>query len=293
MDDCFSDRLGDRFDKQIVESDIYAWASRIAYKLGGYEGKDHQGRSFTMQPLDNLSRNLYVDMYISYGMLHISIGYVEHNILRNNYFPVYKENLSMINGGLDEIGQNITRIIRNIFRNIRIAREFKTCSLGFPNGCDGRIQAIRSDEDACELCQNLLASHGKSGTPDMVGYAYIIGNRDFKIYKIGFSSKPNSRIGYAQNQVPFDVSLIHTIATNEKDTAEKFIHSIFSDGRLRGEWFRLTDEQVKSIKSIEYFRFDSDDSQNKLEVSYTDRLVPNLEIKIEHNGDFDIRTILP
>jgi hypothetical protein len=75
------------------------------------------------------------------------------------------------------------------------------------------------------------------------GYVYLLQLGD--IYKIGMSTKPRRR----SRQI--GAPLIHKIAVADMEEAEAALHRRFKNKRVRGEWFRLTPEDVTWIKSID------------------------------------------
>lgn len=83
-------------------------------------------------------------------------------------------------------------------------------------------------------------------TPD--GYVYLLGAPDF--YKIGRAKNVDSRVKQLGIQLPWEIDLVHTIPCEDYISAERKLHRKFSDRRANGEWFMLTPDDVKWIKSI-------------------------------------------
>lgn len=65
---------------------------------------------------------------------------------------------------------------------------------------------------------------------------YFICDGDF--VKIGISDNPEKRLSHLQTSNPKKLTLLYTMDGNE--TLEKLLHSIFSQYRVRGEWFEYT-----------------------------------------------------
>ena len=79
----------------------------------------------------------------------------------------------------------------------------------------------------------------KQKTPEV---CYIIKNKRNGLYKIGYSSKPLNREKTLQSEEP-ELESIKIFKNNH----EKELHKIYSKQRIRGEWFDLTNLQVKYI----------------------------------------------
>lgn len=82
------------------------------------------------------------------------------------------------------------------------------------------------------------------------GYVYLIQIVGFDLYKIGSSSKVEERLAVIQAHNPFDLVLIHTIASKRCKSLEFAIHEQFKSKQIRGEWFKLTEDDVAQIKLI-------------------------------------------
>lgn len=80
------------------------------------------------------------------------------------------------------------------------------------------------------------------------GYVYLL--QCGAQYKIGFSNKPRKRLKQLRTGSPYPVFLIHSIKTEFYQMVEKQLHHKFREKRGEGEWFRLTDEDVAYIRSL-------------------------------------------
>lgn len=105
-----------------------------------------------------------------------------------------------------------------------------------------------------ELAQRLLYNRMKTvvARGDRVlkqkseGYVYFVQCDAF--VKIGHSLEPRRRIGHIATNSPHECTLIGMAAGGNR--LEKELHAKFAEHRHRGEWFRLTPELLKVIKSI-------------------------------------------
>lgn len=77
------------------------------------------------------------------------------------------------------------------------------------------------------------------------GYVYLINAGEF--YKIGISRNVDRRITQLSTIPPFDVTLVCIIETDDMLGLENKLHTMFSEKRVNGEWFTLSDEDVNYI----------------------------------------------
>lgn len=82
-------------------------------------------------------------------------------------------------------------------------------------------------------------------------YVYLL--RAFKWYKIGRTRKLTSRVKALRTEPPFEIELIHLIECDNSWRAEKILHGIFSEKRVKGEWFALDAEDVELICGVDAF----------------------------------------
>lgn len=83
---------------------------------------------------------------------------------------------------------------------------------------------------------------------DPSGYVYLL-KGDFDIYKIGMSVNPDVRIK-SYNGLPFKVTHICSIQTENARLLEASLHKRFDSKRLNGEWFNLATDDVEYVKSL-------------------------------------------
>lgn len=80
------------------------------------------------------------------------------------------------------------------------------------------------------------------------GYVYLIGGGGF--YKIGKAINLDRRLNQISPKLPFEVSLIHSIETDDISEMEEAFHEMFAPKRANGEWFRLNQEDIDYLKSF-------------------------------------------
>jgi hypothetical protein len=80
-------------------------------------------------------------------------------------------------------------------------------------------------------------------------YVYLIQGEKSKLTKIGISDNPEIRLKQLQRYNTETLTLCSTLECNGKAEArqtEKELHEFFASHRVRGEWFKLTPNQILS-----------------------------------------------
>jgi hypothetical protein len=88
-------------------------------------------------------------------------------------------------------------------------------------------------------------------TPTRVtGYVYLA--KHGQDFKIGRSNDVARRRRETALLLPQELKHVHIIETDDPEGIERYWHERFSDRRVRGEWFRLTREDVAAFKRRRY-----------------------------------------
>ena len=82
------------------------------------------------------------------------------------------------------------------------------------------------------------------------GYVYLL-QSPTNAYKIGISKRPDDRLRTFSVKLPFEISYVCLIATQDMYGLETKLHAQFADKRINGEWFALDDADVEYIKEME------------------------------------------
>jgi hypothetical protein len=86
------------------------------------------------------------------------------------------------------------------------------------------------------------------------GFVYLLeGTNGW--HKIGRSKQPLTRIEKLGVVLPFPIEIKHLIETDDMFAAESRLHQIFSHRRGNGEWFQLTEDEIKLICSLNEIYF--------------------------------------
>lgn len=81
------------------------------------------------------------------------------------------------------------------------------------------------------------------------GYVYLL-KADNGLYKIGHTGDYRDRIRTFKVKLPFDVQYEHIIPADDRLQVELTLHKRYAKQRIRGEWFDLSTEDVRYIKSL-------------------------------------------
>lgn len=78
---------------------------------------------------------------------------------------------------------------------------------------------------------------------------YVIGPLN-GYHKIGFSGDVDRRVEKGFSNLPGDILIRVRIATYQPLWLERYLHIAFKDVRWKGEWFKLTEEDIQLIAQI-------------------------------------------
>lgn len=86
------------------------------------------------------------------------------------------------------------------------------------------------------------------------GYVYLLGGTELndgkRAYKIGRAKDPTKRTEVLKTQLPMAVEIVCTLWSEDYKALEKRLHEHFSSQRLNGEWFELSQTDVKYVKEL-------------------------------------------
>lgn len=85
------------------------------------------------------------------------------------------------------------------------------------------------------------------------GWVYLIRYGSQHIYKIGCTKgKPKKRLMSLQCGTPTELRLTHQIECENAGLSEYFLQKLYGFSHVRGEWFYIEEEQVKSFCEIDF-----------------------------------------
>lgn len=105
-----------------------------------------------------------------------------------------------------------------------------------------------------QVIQDKLAPQNRkakdTSTSKSPGYVYLIQSSD-GYWKIGRTIDPDDRMRTFNVKLPFGVEYKHLIPCDDYYAAEKLLHDRYDHRRVNGEWFSLTESDVREIYQIE------------------------------------------
>ena len=104
-----------------------------------------------------------------------------------------------------------------------------------------------------DMAGEFLASREREVKEPVGGYVYFLGAEEHGVVKIGRTKNLSERVHTLRIQLPFDTELLHSIECADELEVETSYHRKYADKRKKGsEWFRLTAEDLKEIRSVNY-----------------------------------------
>ncbi|PED73034.1 hypothetical protein COL30_11835 [Bacillus pseudomycoides] len=82
------------------------------------------------------------------------------------------------------------------------------------------------------------------------GYIYFL-KADNGLIKIGKTKDLKQRLDHFTAKLPYKLELLHSIESDDYSSLEEYFHEMFANKRKRGEWFELTEEDMKEVKLFE------------------------------------------
>lgn len=90
---------------------------------------------------------------------------------------------------------------------------------------------------------------GASAVEEGAGYIYLL-RSDNGYYKIGKTVDIDKRVKEITREYPVFIQRIHYFKTGQMTKVESFLHKLFSEFKLQGEWFRLQKGHLDYILSF-------------------------------------------
>lgn len=104
------------------------------------------------------------------------------------------------------------------------------------------------NQDRLEIAPWDIAAHEPGlAPPSRPGYVYLMHGVGTPWYKIGKSGKPRIRLNQMSALAPFEIKLIHVHQVDDMDAVEQAFHARFAEKRASGEWFVLTEDDIKAF----------------------------------------------
>lgn len=83
----------------------------------------------------------------------------------------------------------------------------------------------------------------------IAGFVYVIyiDTGSGRFYKIGLAKSFGARFDQHQTSSPFEIRVACCYFVGHMRSEERELHERFADSRVRGEWFRLSADDLKEI----------------------------------------------
>ncbi len=118
----------------------------------------------------------------------------------------------------------------------------------------GLLGLVATIAEGAKPSRSNVSTHRYQNLPklkDPAGYVYLIQEVDYsRQYKIGRTIDPKTRLKQVDIKTPGDTKVIALLKTKDAKTLEKQLHKKYASKRKRGEWFDLTDTQVREICNL-------------------------------------------
>ena len=109
-----------------------------------------------------------------------------------------------------------------------------------------RVKLVKNAFDHLQPVPQKTAAAPHQNSPT-TGVVYLLQAGPF--YKIGKTNNFARRLKEIKLQLPYPVTVVHTIAARDISASETFWHRKFAHQRTNGEWFTLNDAEVSEFKS--------------------------------------------
>lgn len=142
--------------------------------------------------------------------------------------------------GVDANGFLLTREeLKNLYQKLNIFFDYV-----------GDDEVDKYNKDKMFRIENRITTSKVRQQINKSGWIYIIGDNN-GLFKIGMTKrKPDERINEFSPKLPFETQLIYSEKTNDACLLEEKLHEKFSEKRVRGEWFKLTERELEDAISF-------------------------------------------
>lgn len=117
------------------------------------------------------------------------------------------------------------------------------------------------------------------------GYIYIF-REAMGLYKIGQSIEPAKRYGQIEAVMPYELEVVIIIKTHDMTALENYFHSLYYPKWVKGEWYRLTAQDVADIcEGFYFFSVDIPVKKSRNRPNSASKLVSDFHVRRDDDDD--------
>ena len=137
----------------------------------------------------------------------------------------------------------------NVCSRERWAEIRKKTNSFYSRHSDKDIKQLEEDADERRR-QRFVSDELLSANAKKAGYVYLLHHDG--LHKIGRTKSVPNRRTQIVAKMPHEVTLIHSIKTDDMVGLEALLHERYAEKRMNGEWFALNYDDIQDIRNGEY-----------------------------------------
>jgi predicted GIY-YIG superfamily endonuclease len=182
-------------------------------------------RAFKKCLIRSKNENKYADYYLFLEEVVEECDYYKDKLLKNKYTQLRNNIIDKFN--------NINFTSKYLYipelTKLILLNEYKSL--------------LKSNNNSIIMIDNRIKHNYK------VQCLYFIKESKQPNYKIGYTSNINNRIKELQTGNPRKLTIYKTILALRCEKLETYLHTYFSDNKIKNEWFKLKTSHIKNIIS--------------------------------------------
>lgn len=149
---------------------------------------------------------------------------------------------------LEKTSENTCHFCNKKLSNTQnLKRHFNTCEIkngGIALLCNKMTQLTKMNEKMMKEIEILKSlDHNQP-----MGIVYFVNAENTTMFKIGFTKQLiDKRLSNLQTGCPLNLLVYKTVECGDPIKLEHYLHDIFKDKKIRGEWFNVTFKEVENL----------------------------------------------
>ncbi len=177
------------------------------------------------------------------------MGFDQYDNLEEDAFykmedcPFYNEEKYFFNKNSNINREYITKFIKDWFKDIKISKE------DIKKHIDISLALYNEGKDysrGITISKVFLSMEKKDNSEKRKEYVYLLHSKHGT--KIGRSYNPEIRSRLIGTEVPFKIDKTEIFNVKNMSETERYLHKEYSEYRLNGEWFDLSENKINSIR---------------------------------------------